>query len=809
MDRVVIVTGATAGLGRAYAVALAQAGADVVLSGRRPGPLQELVCRSSAPRLSSRATSAIATSRSGSSTRRWPRYGRVDAVVNNAGAVRDRTLLKMSDDEFDEVIRGHVYGTFYVTRACARAMRSQGSGAVINIGSDSMIGAFGQSNYAAAKGAILGMTLTWARELARHGITCNCVLPNALTAMTEELPELLAAYRYGPPEAFPRALGSAAEVAPLIVLLASERGRGLNGLLLSLGGDKLSIWQPPAETSVAFLNGGWTVAELDAAWSSRSESTSQRRKGASMALHTADELTERLSRRRGDFRWRGQVLENVIEHPDFMPTLLSWGGWLYQAAFDPETAETMVARPDLNGEDCHVFWHIATSAEDLLQNLKAAQLLAERSPLTGYASIGRDELQALLVATHDLDREHGTALPRARHRVRQAIPARAADDGGGGHRRQGRPRQAPRPSRTTPTCTCASSTGPTTGIVVRGAKAHTSGRVGAEELIVIPTRAMREDEADYAVAFAIPVDAPGITLVARALNAGSDSEWEAPISSHDELAETFTIFNDVFVPYERVFLLGEWEYAGDVANTSRASTARATSAPSRQAAAVHRRRAADRRAQRRRIGRPHPREDHPDDPDGALDLGARRGGLAREPQRASRLPDPRSGAHERRQALCMEGHYTAAGSCSRSPAARSRRRRCSRTLMAPDIKPLVEKYYRGAEPGSAMGAAARDQADPRPRRIRVLGLLEHRDHPRLRLAGGRDARDVPRARPRRLQGDGGASPRRAAMQSPPAGHAPTAGRRRWHSRIAVDTGGTFTDVVVADDARRASRSARR
>ena len=82
-------------------------------------------------------------------------------------------------------------------------------------------------------------------------------------ATLKDSDQLLATYRYGPPEAFPRALGSAAEVAPLIVLLAGDRGRGLNGLLLSLGGDKLSIWQPPAETSVAFLNGGWTVAELE------------------------------------------------------------------------------------------------------------------------------------------------------------------------------------------------------------------------------------------------------------------------------------------------------------------------------------------------------------------------------------------------------------------------------------------------------------------------------------------------------------------------------------------------------------------
>jgi hypothetical protein len=81
--------------------------------------------------------------------------------------------------------------------------------------------------------------------------------------MTENLPELLSAYRYGPPEEFPRSLGDPAEVAPLIVLLASERWRALNGQILSLGGDRLSLWQPPAETRMAYLNGGWSVAELD------------------------------------------------------------------------------------------------------------------------------------------------------------------------------------------------------------------------------------------------------------------------------------------------------------------------------------------------------------------------------------------------------------------------------------------------------------------------------------------------------------------------------------------------------------------
>jgi NAD(P)-dependent dehydrogenase (short-subunit alcohol dehydrogenase family) len=263
--RVVVVTGASSGLGRAYARALAGAGARLIVVARRRELLSDLVAElgdaavAVAGDVANPATAEAITDAALSS------FGRLDVVVNNAGGLRDRTLLKMTDEEFDEVLRAHVYGTFYVTRACARAMRDGGGGgSIINIGSDSgLLGAFGQSNYAAAKGAIHGLTLTWAQELARHNITCNCVLPNAYTAMTENLPELLAAYRYGPPEAFPRALGQPADVAPLIVLLASERWRALNGRILSLGGDRLSLWQPPNESRMAYLSGGWSVEELD------------------------------------------------------------------------------------------------------------------------------------------------------------------------------------------------------------------------------------------------------------------------------------------------------------------------------------------------------------------------------------------------------------------------------------------------------------------------------------------------------------------------------------------------------------------
>jgi aromatic ring hydroxylase len=286
-----------------------------------------------------------------------------------------------------------------------------------------------------------------------------------------------------------------------------------------------------------------------------------------MALHSPEQLTERLAAMRPNIRSRGVPVEDRTQHKPFSPTLLSWGHWLYQAAFDEETASTMLAGPDLNGEECHVFWHMATSVEDLLQNLKAARMLAERSPLAGYASIGRDELQALLIVSQDVDAARGTsyhervAAYARRFQREQLMTAAAVTDVKGD--RSKRPGQQDDPDMYVHVVERRDD-----GIVVRGAKAHTSGSVGAEELLVIPTRAMVEGEEDYAVSFALPVDAPGLRMVARGLsNAHDDDEFEVPISQHDDLVETLTIFDDVFVPYENVFLLGEHEFSGAVANT--------------------------------------------------------------------------------------------------------------------------------------------------------------------------------------------------------------------------------------------------
>ena len=110
-----------------------------------------------------------------------------------------------------------------------------------------------------------------------------------------------------------------------------------------------------------------------------------------MGLRTPDEYLESLRSQHPDVYARGERVESVVDHPMFASTISCWGTWVFRAAHDPELAPTMVAGPDLNGDQCHVFWHMATSPDDLLQNLWAARLLSERSPLSGYASIGRDE----------------------------------------------------------------------------------------------------------------------------------------------------------------------------------------------------------------------------------------------------------------------------------------------------------------------------------------------------------------------------------------------------------------------------------
>jgi 3-oxoacyl-[acyl-carrier protein] reductase len=276
--RVAIVTGAGRSLGRAYAVALAAAGAAVVVNDVDAEAAGDTVA--TIERAGGRAVAVVAPVGPASTadalvSAARDTFGRLDVLVANAGVLRDRVLWKMGDDDFDLVVDTHLRGSFTCGRAAAIAMREQGDGGrIILIGSPAgQHGSFGQTNYAAVKAGLVAMARTWSLELARAGITANAVIPTALTPMTATIPAYAELYeRFVAGEPVPReirrdkALGSAEDVAPLIVWLASAASAGVTGQAIGLGGDRLTLYSHPGVAATALHDDGWTAAAIDAAW---------------------------------------------------------------------------------------------------------------------------------------------------------------------------------------------------------------------------------------------------------------------------------------------------------------------------------------------------------------------------------------------------------------------------------------------------------------------------------------------------------------------------------------------------------------
>ena len=202
-------------------------------------------------------------------------FGRLDAMIANAGVLRDRVSWKMTDDDFDVVVATHLRGSFTCARAAAVHFRETGEGGrIILIGSPAgQFGSFGQTNYATAKAGLVAMARTLSLELARAGVTVNAVVPTAMTAMTGTMPIYADAWeKFQAGEPLPRvirrehALGSPDDVAPLIVWLASERSAGVTGQAIGLGGDRLTLYAHPTPLETRDADGGWTADGIADVW---------------------------------------------------------------------------------------------------------------------------------------------------------------------------------------------------------------------------------------------------------------------------------------------------------------------------------------------------------------------------------------------------------------------------------------------------------------------------------------------------------------------------------------------------------------
>jgi 3-oxoacyl-[acyl-carrier protein] reductase len=270
--RVAVVTGAAAGLGRAEALALARAGANLVLGDLSAG-VSDVVDEVTA--LGVKATPVVGDVGDSDVAGRLvgtalETHGRLDVVVNNAGIIRDRMLFGMSDAEWDDVVRVHLRGHFLVSRDAAahwrQAAKAAGGttyGRLVNTASEAwLFGSAGQANYAAAKAGIAALTISAARGLGRYGVRANVICPRARTAMTAGV--------FG--EAAPRGSAEAAidplsvdHVAPFVAYLASPAADRVNGQVFVVHGGMVAHLAPPTVAHrFDTARDTWTTGELAA-----------------------------------------------------------------------------------------------------------------------------------------------------------------------------------------------------------------------------------------------------------------------------------------------------------------------------------------------------------------------------------------------------------------------------------------------------------------------------------------------------------------------------------------------------------------
>ncbi|MSO37836.1 MAG: SDR family NAD(P)-dependent oxidoreductase [Acidimicrobiia bacterium] len=259
-----IVTGAGRGIGRELALCLAREGANVVVNdvgtgldgqGGDDDPAAQVV--KEIEEFGGRAVMSYESVSEFDSAGRIVEtavdsFGTVDILVNNAGIVRDKSLVKMDPEDFDAVVKVHMYGTFNCARHAAPIMKEQGYGRIINVTSSAgMRGNFGQSNYGAAKAAIMGMTFIWALELGKSGITVNALAPVGATRMTAALFE-----RTG---SEPPADANPALNAPIVAFLASEHAAHVNGQIVGRTEYAYTLFQHPKPIAMMWRDGGWDV----------------------------------------------------------------------------------------------------------------------------------------------------------------------------------------------------------------------------------------------------------------------------------------------------------------------------------------------------------------------------------------------------------------------------------------------------------------------------------------------------------------------------------------------------------------------
>ncbi len=270
--RVAVISGSSMGIGRALAIDMAKEGANIIVNARNVDKCKEVVAEVEAlgqKAVPVAADISIKEQAENLINAAVENFGKIDILVNNAGFLKDRMLWKMSDEEYDDIMKVFIYGYFYCLRRAGTLMRDNGYGRIINMSSRVALGNVGQINYGTAKTGILGMTRCAARDLGRKSITVNTIFPGAasrLTTTTEVMDskqkrtekDITTTAKIGDqleePECF----------TPFITWLCSEEAANVNGQTFFVRGRQISKYSaaPVMEGTIYAPNDAWTVDEV-------------------------------------------------------------------------------------------------------------------------------------------------------------------------------------------------------------------------------------------------------------------------------------------------------------------------------------------------------------------------------------------------------------------------------------------------------------------------------------------------------------------------------------------------------------------
>ncbi|MGQ9694511.1 MAG: 4-hydroxyphenylacetate 3-hydroxylase family protein [Thermodesulfobacteriota bacterium] len=283
-----------------------------------------------------------------------------------------------------------------------------------------------------------------------------------------------------------------------------------------------------------------------------------------MMIKTKEDYIASLRKLNHVVYYKGKRVPDITVHPAFIPHINA-AAKTYELALMPEYEDLMTATSHLTGKKINRFTHIHQNREDLIKKVQMLRLISHETGSCYQRCVGFDAMNALYSTTYEIDEKYGTPYhERLKNFIlyiqenNYMVVGSMTDPKGD---RSKSPSQQTDPDLFTHIVKKTEE-----GIIIRGAKAHQTGAVNSHEMLIMPTQALRPEDRDYAVSCAVPVNAPGVTMIfGRQTN--EERKWEGGMDAGNPEfglvgGEALVILNDVFVPWERVFMCGEYDFAG-------------------------------------------------------------------------------------------------------------------------------------------------------------------------------------------------------------------------------------------------------